>query len=111
MVNEPRDEEIEPDWLSECEVCGSSPVMPLTGMCGPCIFGEADADRRQLVKILIILSVSFSVFGILFNGICLYLCPGLSQGLGWVCLWVNIFALFTNINTYRMFKKYTKRPL
>ena len=32
----------EPDWTEQCEVCGSSPVVPVTGMCGPCTFGEAD---------------------------------------------------------------------
>ena len=31
-----------PDWASKCDVCGSSPVMPETGMCGPCSTGEAD---------------------------------------------------------------------
>lgn len=32
----------EPDWSQECEVCGQSPVVPVTGMCGPCTFGEAE---------------------------------------------------------------------
>ena len=32
----------EPDYSRECEVCGASPVLPVTGMCGPCTFGEAD---------------------------------------------------------------------
>jgi hypothetical protein len=32
----------EPDWNHECEVCGQTPVVPLTGLCGPCTFGEAD---------------------------------------------------------------------
>lgn len=32
----------EPDWSGECEVCGQSPIVPLTGMCGPCTFGEAE---------------------------------------------------------------------
>ena len=31
-----------PDWTQECEVCGQTPVVPVTGMCGPCTFGEAD---------------------------------------------------------------------
>ena len=35
-------EEIEPDWTKECEVCGATPIVPLTGMCGPCTFGEAE---------------------------------------------------------------------
>jgi hypothetical protein len=33
--------ETEPDYGHCCEVCGSSPVVPMTGMCGPCTFGEA----------------------------------------------------------------------
>lgn len=36
------DKETEPDWSGHCEVCGASPIIPLTGMCGPCTFGEAD---------------------------------------------------------------------
>jgi hypothetical protein len=36
------DPETEPDWEGKCEVCGASPVVPCTGMCGPCTFGEAD---------------------------------------------------------------------
>lgn len=36
------DKETEPDWSSECEVCGSRPIVPITGMCGPCTFGEAE---------------------------------------------------------------------
>lgn len=32
----------EPDWNGKCEVCGASPIVPETGMCGPCTFGEAD---------------------------------------------------------------------
>ena len=31
-----------PDWQAKCENCGSSPTVPVTGMCGPCTFGEAD---------------------------------------------------------------------
>lgn len=31
-----------PDWTKRCEVCGQSPIVPLTGLCGPCTFGEAD---------------------------------------------------------------------
>lgn len=48
MIDTPRqgaripEEDMEPDWEGECEVCGSSPILPLTGMCGPCTFGEAD---------------------------------------------------------------------
>ncbi len=31
-----------PDWSGKCEVCGQSPIVPVTGLCGPCTFGEAD---------------------------------------------------------------------
>jgi hypothetical protein len=34
--------EARPDWSRRCEVCGQSPVVPITGMCGPCTFGEAE---------------------------------------------------------------------
>ncbi len=37
-----RDPDTEPDWDGKCEVCGMSPIVPVTGMCGPCTFGEAD---------------------------------------------------------------------
>ena len=37
----PDDPRVQPDWDTECEVCGQKPVMPLTGMCGPCTTGEA----------------------------------------------------------------------
>lgn len=32
----------EPNWDYECEVCGATPVVPVSGLCGPCTFGEAD---------------------------------------------------------------------
>lgn len=34
--------DLEPDWTGTCEVCGSTPIVPATGMCGPCTFGEAE---------------------------------------------------------------------
>ena len=34
--------DFKPDWNGECEVCGQSPIVPCTGLCGPCNFGEAD---------------------------------------------------------------------
>jgi len=37
-----RDPDTEPDWTGSCENCGESPIVPATGMCGPCTFGEAD---------------------------------------------------------------------
>jgi hypothetical protein len=33
---------LDPDYNTKCEVCGASPTIPLTGMCGPCTFGESD---------------------------------------------------------------------
>lgn len=33
--------ESEPDWSGKCVVCGESPIVPATGMCGPCTFGDA----------------------------------------------------------------------
>ena len=29
-------------WDQECIVCGQSPTVRATEMCGPCTFGEAD---------------------------------------------------------------------
>ena len=40
-LDEP-DPDMEPDWGGECQNCGQTPIVPLTGMCGPCTFGEAD---------------------------------------------------------------------
>ena len=31
-----------PSYEGECENCGAKPIVPVTGMCGPCTFGEAD---------------------------------------------------------------------
>ena len=33
---------LEPDWNHQCDACGVSPIIPETGMCGPCTFGEAE---------------------------------------------------------------------
>lgn len=30
-----------PDYTRKCENCGASPVVSLTGLCGPCTFGES----------------------------------------------------------------------
>lgn len=38
----PKPRDVEPDWVGTCEVCGASPIVPATGMCGPCTFGEAE---------------------------------------------------------------------
>ena len=32
----------EPDWSGKCLACGATPTHPLTGLCGPCTFGEAE---------------------------------------------------------------------
>lgn len=36
-----------PDWTKECIVCGQRPVHRVTGMCGPCTFGEADTINGE----------------------------------------------------------------
>ena len=36
------EEAFEKVWDSECEVCGQTPTVRATGLCGPCTFGEAD---------------------------------------------------------------------
>lgn len=41
-TKKPRETDTTPDWTRKCEVCGETPVVPATGMCGPCTFGEAD---------------------------------------------------------------------
>jgi hypothetical protein len=42
VIAKPADPDTEPDWGGQCEVCGASPIVPATGMCGPCTFGEAE---------------------------------------------------------------------
>lgn len=37
--NDPR---TKPDWSRGCENCQARPVVPCTGLCGPCTFGEAE---------------------------------------------------------------------
>jgi hypothetical protein len=37
----PTQEQMEPDWNRGCDACGERPVVPSTGLCGPCTFGEA----------------------------------------------------------------------
>lgn len=36
------DPECEPDWSIPCSNCGAVPTVPVTGLCGPCTFGEAE---------------------------------------------------------------------
>jgi len=39
VVDSVRD--LDPDWATPCEVCGQVPTVPLTGLCGPCTWGES----------------------------------------------------------------------
>lgn len=39
---EGEDKQVRPDWTRKCENCGATPIVPITGLCGPCTFGEAD---------------------------------------------------------------------
>ena len=50
-------DDFRPDWSMPCDNCGASPIVPLTGLCGPCNFGEADTiqggwwdDRKDEMK-------------------------------------------------------------
>ncbi len=38
----PDDPRITPDWARRCSNCGERPIVPCTGLCGPCTFGEAE---------------------------------------------------------------------
>lgn len=38
------DPRMTPDWTKVCLNCGASPIVPETGLCGPCTFGEADTS-------------------------------------------------------------------
>lgn len=31
----------EPDWSRKCENCDASPIVPATGLCGPCTTGDS----------------------------------------------------------------------
>lgn len=35
-------DKLRPDWRDECVNCSEIPVVPISGLCGPCHFGEAD---------------------------------------------------------------------
>lgn len=41
-VQQAAEKDLNPDWTHECEVCGQTPIVPFTGLCGPCTFGEAN---------------------------------------------------------------------
>ena len=36
------EKDLETDWTKKCENCGQTPIVPATGLCGPCTFGEAE---------------------------------------------------------------------
>ncbi len=38
------DPRIQPDWRGSCMACGASPILPLTDLCGPCTFGDAETS-------------------------------------------------------------------
>lgn len=42
MSTLPSEKDVKPDYARKCSNCGSSPIVPLTGMCGPCTFGDSD---------------------------------------------------------------------
>ena len=42
LIGRDLDPDIKPNWSRKCENCGATPIVPITGMCGPCTFGEAD---------------------------------------------------------------------
>ena len=35
-------DDFRPDWSLKCSNCEASPIVPLSGLCGPCHFGAAD---------------------------------------------------------------------
>lgn len=35
---------LRPDWSGHCENCNATPIVPATGLCGPCTFGEASTE-------------------------------------------------------------------
>lgn len=35
------DSDMKPDWSNTCDTCGEAPIVPITGLCGPCTWGEA----------------------------------------------------------------------
>lgn len=39
----PNKKDYEPNWEGKCETCDESPVVPISGLCGPCHFGNSDA--------------------------------------------------------------------
>lgn len=35
-------EDVRPDWTRECSSCGAKPVVPVTGLCGVCTWGDPE---------------------------------------------------------------------
>ena len=48
---------LEPDWTKKCINCRQTPIVPMSGMCGPCHFGQASTmggawwDERGFLNI------------------------------------------------------------
>jgi hypothetical protein len=42
-----KDKRTNPDWKKKCSNCGASPIVPITGLCGPCTFGESDTANGE----------------------------------------------------------------
>lgn len=38
----PDDNPYAKDWTRDCEVCDARPVVNITGLCGPCTWGESE---------------------------------------------------------------------
>jgi hypothetical protein len=43
LANAKTRREFRPKWTEICDNCGQTPVVPISGLCGPCHFGTADA--------------------------------------------------------------------
>lgn len=44
--------QIEPDWEGHCDNCQAAPIIPATGLCGPCTFGEAETMNGEWESIV-----------------------------------------------------------
>ena len=45
------EDQFRPDWTGRCENCGASPTVPISGLCGPCHFGQAAAVDAYLATL------------------------------------------------------------
>ena len=41
-MSEENERAFRPNFDGQCTVCGESPTVTATGLCGPCTFGEAE---------------------------------------------------------------------